>query len=72
MKIRKNRVDIIRTFNGKKMMIVSKEDPVLSYDLLVYESKQTDVQVVKFPDGHMSIVENKRLFLQNIMHFIEK
>ena len=72
MKIRKNRADIIKSFNGKKMMIASKEDPVLSYNLLVNESEQTDVQIVEFPDGHMSMVENKSLFLQNIVYFIEK
>ncbi|GAA4268551.1 alpha/beta fold hydrolase [Hyunsoonleella aestuarii] len=72
MKIRKNRAEIIKSFNGKKMMIASKEDPVLSYNLLVEESKRANVQMVVFPDGHMSIIENKGLFLQQIMHFIEK
>lgn len=72
MKIRKNRTETIKRFKGKKIMIVSKEDPVLSYNLLLKESMHANIKVIEFPDGHMSIVENKSLFLQKIMHFIEK
>ncbi|WNH08420.1 alpha/beta fold hydrolase [Thalassobellus suaedae] len=72
MKIRKNRTFILSNNSYKQMMMVSKKDPVLNYDSLINQTKYTQVKVVEFPDGHMSHIENKNHFLQEIMHFIEK
>ena len=71
MKIRKNREHILQNTSFKKMMIVSKKDPVLDYNTLINQIKNTNVKVVEFPDGHMSHIENKPDFLQKIMYFIE-
>lgn len=71
MKIRKNRVHILQNSTFNQMMIVSKKDPVLNYHNLISQTKNTNVKMVEFPDGHMSHIENKLCFLQNIMHFIE-
>ncbi|WP_298238682.1 alpha/beta hydrolase [uncultured Algibacter sp.] len=71
MKIRKERTDILQNFKHRKMLIASREDPVLNYKSLLEEAKKTGVKVVKFPDGHMSLIENEALFFQNIMYFIE-
>tara|TARA_R110002049_G_scaffold90686_2_gene227152 strand:- start:73681 stop:74460 length:780 start_codon:yes stop_codon:yes gene_type:complete len=72
MKIRKDRAFILKNPDFEKMMIASKKDPVLNYDGLVGETKNTEVEFIDFPDGHMSHIENKDLFLQTIMYFIEK
>ncbi|WNH13755.1 alpha/beta fold hydrolase [Thalassobellus suaedae] len=72
MKIRKNRTFILSNNSYKQMMMVSKKDPVLNYDSLINQTKNTQVKVVEFPDGHMSHIENKNYFLQEIIHFIEK
>ena len=53
-------------------MIISKKDPVLDYNSLIKQTKNSDIKVVEFPDGHMSHVENETLFLHTIMHFVEK
>jgi pimeloyl-ACP methyl ester carboxylesterase len=71
MKIRKDRTELLKNSPFKKLMIVSKKDPVLNYNDLMEQAQNSDTNVVEFPDGHMSHVENKSLFLQNIMHFIE-
>lgn len=71
MKIRKDRKDIFHSAQYKKMLIVGQKDPVLNYKLLISQTKNTNVKIVEFPDGHMSQIENEKLFLQNIMHFIE-
>ncbi len=71
MKIRKNRETILRFGKFKKMMIISKKDPVLNYDSLINETKNIDIKLVEFPDGHMSHIENNKSFSYNIMHFIE-
>jgi len=71
MKIRKNRVDLLHTTGYKKMIILGKNDPVLNAKNLVSQLENTEVECIEFPDGHMSHIENKDEFLQNIMHFIE-
>jgi len=72
MKIRKNRVDLFRKATYKKMMIISRKDPALEYDTLIDQTKGSDIEIVKFPDGHMSYIENKEENTYKIMHFIEK
>ena len=72
MKIRKDRAFLLNHSSFDKMMIASKKDPVLIFESLIDETKNTDVEFIDFPDGHMSHIENKDLFLQTIMYFIEK
>ncbi|GAA3570868.1 alpha/beta hydrolase [Snuella lapsa] len=71
MKIRNDREVLLHFSPYRKMMIISKKDPVLNYNELIEQTKNTNVNVVEFPDGHMSHIENESLFLQKIMHFIE-
>lgn len=71
MKIRKDRTQFLHALGCKKMMIIGKRDPVLDNNSLIDQTKNTDIQVVEFPDGHMSHIENKADFLTAIMHFIE-
>lgn len=71
MKIRPNSVHILQVLSFKKMMIISKKDPALDYTSLIDQTKNTDVEIIEFPDGHMSHIENRRGFLLQIMHFIE-
>ena len=72
MKIRPDRQPLLTTAIFKKMMIISKNDPVLEYNSLINEAKKCNAKIVEFPDGHMSHIENKREFLLNTMYFIEK
>ena len=71
MKIRKDREALLHFTPFKKMLIISRKDPVLDYKALISQTKNTDVDVVEFPDGHMSHIENESDFLYSIMHFIE-
>jgi len=71
MKIRKDREALLHFGPYKKMMIISKKDPVLNYKSLLDQVKNTDVYTAILPDGHMSHIENKESFSDNIMHFIE-
>ena len=71
MKVRKDRTKILKSKTFKKMMIIGKHDPVLDQESLVHQTKNTDVRIVEFPDGHMSHIENMKEFSEHIMHFIE-
>ncbi|WP_282134632.1 alpha/beta fold hydrolase [Seonamhaeicola maritimus] len=71
MKIREDREVILHFSPYKKMMIIGKNDPALPYNTLKSQTENTEVNVVEFNGGHMSYIENKHIFLQNILHFIE-
>lgn len=71
MKIRKDRTHILIENGFKKMLIVGKKDHILNPKTLKEQTKNTDVQIVEFSDGHMSHIENKEELSYIIMHFIE-
>ncbi|KAA5820858.1 alpha/beta hydrolase [Algibacter amylolyticus] len=71
MKIRKNRTSVFHSAPYKTMLIISKKDPILSYDTLLAQTKNTTVNIVELNDGHMSHIENKHEFSHNLMRFIE-
>jgi pimeloyl-ACP methyl ester carboxylesterase len=71
MKIRKDRTTLLNNTKQKLMMMISKKDPVLDYNALINQTKNTTVKVVEFSDGHMSHVENKKDLLKELMHFVE-
>ena len=52
-------------------MIASMKDPVLNFEDLKKEAEETKMDLIVFPDGHMSFIENRHDFSQQIMHFIE-
>lgn len=72
MKIRNDREVLLHFTPFAKMMIIGKRDPVLNYDSLVSQTQEADVKVVEFPDGHMSFIENKSQFIDNINEFLRK
>ena len=72
MKIRKDREQLFKNSAYEKLMIISKKDPVLDFKSLIKQTKNSNIKVVEFPDGHMSHIENETLFLHTIVHFIEK
>ena len=71
MKIRKDRTKLFQKLKCSKVMIIGRRDPVLDYDSLIDLTKNTNIKIVEFPDGHMSHIENKEDFLTAIMHFVE-
>ena len=71
MKIRENREHVLQFSSFKKMMIISKRDPALDYESTIAQTKNTDIKIVEFPDGHMSHIENNDEFILHIVHFID-
>lgn len=72
MKIRKDRTNILRQSTFNKWLIIGKKDPVLEYQSLLNHALETGVEVVEFPDGHMSHIENKKELTYKLIQFIEK
>ena len=71
MKIRKDRSEILKKGDLKKMLILGKKDPVLEYKLLIKQTKNTNVKVVELPDGHMSHIENKDALIILLKDFVK-
>ena len=72
MKMRKDREVLLHVTTFPKMLILGKKDGVLNYDENTNQIENTDVQLLSFPDGHMSHIENKVATLTAIIDFIKK
>jgi len=72
MKIRKNRVAVLKKINCEKMIVIGRNDMVMDLEALDKTVRNIKIDVVEFSDGHMSHVENKTELSYACMHFIEK
>ena len=59
MKIRKDREQILHSATYPILLILGEKDGVLNFNDSLEQIKGTAVQLVSFPDGHMSHIENK-------------
>ena len=69
MKIRKDLTSIYKSAKFPIQLIIGKQDPALDYYSLINQTKNTKVQVVEFPDGHMSHLENKKELIDSLNSF---
>jgi pimeloyl-ACP methyl ester carboxylesterase len=72
MKIRKDREFLLHTTTYPKLLILGKKDPVLNYEENLEQIKNTDVELVTFPDGHMSSIENQTDLLTVLADFFKR
>jgi pimeloyl-ACP methyl ester carboxylesterase len=72
MKIRKNLTSIYKNANFPIQLIIGKQDPALEYNSLLTQTKNTKVQVIEFPDGHMSHIENKDSLIKALTSFTKQ
>ena len=72
MKIRKDREVLLHFSNYPMMLILGKKDPVLNYDENLEQIEGTKVELITFPDGHMSSVENKEELMVVLSAFFKK
>ena len=72
MKTRKDRTKLYQSIKFPIQMIIGKLDPALDYNSLISQTKNTNVEVIEFPDGHMSHVENKDALKKTLNKFVAK
>ena len=60
MIIRPNRNFVLAKSAFKKLIIIGKKDPVLNFENSLVEASISGSEVVVFPNGHMSHIENKK------------
>lgn len=71
MKIREDLTSIYKNSNFPIQMVIGKQDPALEYSSLINQTQNTKVQVIEFPDGHMSHIENKDELIKSLRFFIK-
>ncbi len=71
MKIRKDRTEILKKFNSKKLLVIGKKDPILNYTDLINQAKKTDTKKTVFDKGHMSHIENFKELKNELLLFIK-
>lgn len=71
MKVRKNKEQLLHLTTYPKLLILGKKDGVLNYDDNLKQVEGTDVQLISFPDGHMSHIENKEDLKKILVDFFK-
>ena len=71
MRIRPNRIDVLKNNDFKKLFIIGEKDPVLKSQELIEEAKETNSESVVFEEGHMSHIENKTALITTLKKFVK-
>lgn len=72
MKIRKDRQFILKETDFPKLLILGEKDGVLIYKDNASQIEATNTELISFPDGHMSHIENKEELEKVIASFLRK
>ncbi|MBG6111850.1 pimeloyl-ACP methyl ester carboxylesterase [Flavobacterium sp. CG_9.10] len=72
MKIRQDREVLLHLTTYPKILILGEKDPVLPYEETKEQIENTKVELVTFPDGHMSHIENKEELLNVLLLFFKR
>ena len=72
MKTRKDREVLLHLTPYPKLLILGKKDPVLNYEETKEQIENTQVELVTFPDGHMSHIENQEELLKVLLSFFKR
>ena len=70
MKIRKDRQFIFREGQFPKLLILGEKDGVLIYKDNLSQIENTNAELITFPDGHMSHIENKEELGKVLLWFL--
>ena len=72
MILRKDRFEVLKSLNCKKLIILGRRDPVIDADKVIAETENTDIRTVVFDQGHMAHIENYDECLFELQWFIKK
>lgn len=72
MKIRKDREVLLHFSNYPMLLILGEKDPVLNYNESIEQIEGTKAELVTFPDGHMSTIENQEELKVVLSSFFKK
>lgn len=64
MKIRTSRTGVLKEFQGRKMWVTGKKDPLLDSNKIQELASETGSEFHLFPNGHLSTIEDSKKFLE--------
>jgi pimeloyl-ACP methyl ester carboxylesterase len=71
MKIRIDREVLLHLTPYPKLLVLGKKDPVLNFEETKEQIEDTQVQLLSFPDGHMSHIENHDALRIELLQFFK-
>ena len=71
MKIRKDREMLLRFAPYPILLVLGRKDSILNYEENIDQVENTAVQLVSFPGGHMSHIENREALQKVLMAFLK-
>ena len=71
MKIRADREVLLHLTPYPKVLVLGEKDPVLNYEETKEQIEDTQVQLLSFPDGHMSHIENQAALQEELLQFFK-
>ena len=72
MRIRPNRLSVLKNNHFKKLFILGKKDPVLPVNKGIKEAEETQSKTVILSGGHMSHIENSNKLIKVLNAFIRR
>ena len=63
MKIRTDKTEVLRRFEGRKIWVTGKQDPLLDFNTIMELAEGIGSEFHLFPNGHLSSIEDKEKFL---------
>ena len=64
MKLRTDRTQILKLFDGKKYIISGIEDPIIPFSNAIKVAISSDTELIKVNSGHMSATENNHEIIE--------
>ncbi len=71
MKLRNDSSAFFSEASFDKIILLGKKDTVLNHETMLQFAKKHNIKTRVFSEGHMSHIENRDDYLQEMMHFIE-
>ncbi|MDP2089702.1 MAG: alpha/beta fold hydrolase [Flavobacteriaceae bacterium] len=72
MKLRKNQVLALKKLSVPTQIIIGQNDGAIDIESTLQSVENTSTEIVIFPDGHMSHIENKSALTETLQLFIRK
>lgn len=71
MKVRNDREVILHFAPYPMLLVLGEKDPVLPFEDNLDQIENTSVQLITYPDGHMSHIENKEQLIKDLIEFFK-
>ncbi|RZJ28253.1 MAG: alpha/beta hydrolase [Flavobacterium sp.] len=72
MKVRKDRELLLNEGKFPVLLVLGEKDPVLNYEDNAPQADYPNVELLSFPDGHMSPIENHEELKRTLLEFFKK